>query len=271
VTLRVITFLSDYGLADEFVGVCHAVIAQISPDARVIDLSHGVPRHDIQTGALTLAAALPYAPTGVHLAVVDPEVGGTRRAIAVELADKRILVGPDNGLLWPAAQQGGGVIEAVEITHSPLRLEPVSATFHGRDIFAPVAAHLAWDTELGDAGRPFDPAELQTLDLPTAQIDGDRLAAPVTVVDRFGNLRLAATHDDLEAIGLRLGQLTTVQLASGESHQARYVRTFAEAQHGELILYEDAARQLAVALSHGDAAERLALKLGDHLTLGRDG
>src|SRR5437660_9297243 len=138
----VITFLSDYGLDDHFVGVCHGVIATICPQARVIDITHGIARHDVRAGALALRSALPYVPVGVHLAVVDPDVGAQRRAVALRVSDERLLVGPDNGLLWLAADQAGGVVEAVDIARSPFRLEPVSATFHGRDIFAPVAARL---------------------------------------------------------------------------------------------------------------------------------
>src|SRR3954469_3218468 len=151
-----VTFLSDYGLVDEFVGVCHAVIARIAPEARVIDLTHGIPRHDARTGALVLARALPYAPPGVHLAVVDPEVGAERRGVAIRCAEEgRFLVGPDNGLLMPAAAAFGGAVEAVDVARSPHRLEPVAATFHGRDVFAPVAAHLAAGAEVRDAGTPL--------------------------------------------------------------------------------------------------------------------
>lgn len=144
----VITFLSDYGLLDEFVGICHAVIARRCPPARVIDLTHAIPRHDVRAGAVVLAAAVPFLPPGVHLAVVDPGVGAEgahgRRAVALRTADgDRLLVGPDNGLLMPAAARLAGVSEAVDIGASPERLEPVSRTFHGRDIFAPVAAALA--------------------------------------------------------------------------------------------------------------------------------
>src|SRR5919199_2965766 len=156
-----ITFLSDYGVRDEFVGVVHAVIARICPDAHVIDISHGVPRHDVVAGARMLGRALPYAPPGVHLAVVDPEVGARRRAIALRTAeDERFLVGPDNGLLLPAAEHFGGIAEAVEISASPWRLEPVSATFHGRDVFAPVAARPACGAPLAEAGAPPPPDEL---------------------------------------------------------------------------------------------------------------
>src|SRR5579859_4186141 len=148
----VITFLSDYGLQDDFVGICHGVIAGICPEARVIDLGHGVRRHDVRGGAIVLAGALPYLPAGVHLAVVDPDVGASRRAVALRAADDRLLVGPDNGVLWLAAHASGGVVEAADIVRSPFRLEPVSATFHGRDIFAPVAAHLAAGASLAQAG-----------------------------------------------------------------------------------------------------------------------
>ncbi len=171
--LVVITFLSDYGTADDFVGVCHAVMARIAPDVRVVDLSHGIARHDLRTGALVLRRTLPFAAPGVHLAVIDPEVGGTRRAVAVRCAEEdRLLVGPDNGLLLPAAERFGGVAEVVEISTSPCRLLPVSATFHGRDLFAPVGAHLAGGVELAETGDPLDPAELVALDLPTARLEG---------------------------------------------------------------------------------------------------
>ena len=154
---RPITFLSDYGLADEFVGVVHGVIAGICPDARVIDVTHGIPRHDVRAGATVLERALPYLPAGVHLAVVDPDVGAQRRAVALRTAGEgRLLVGPDNGLLTPAAERFGGVGEAVEISASPWRLEPVSATFHGRDIFAPVSAALADGAALSAVGERID-------------------------------------------------------------------------------------------------------------------
>src|SRR4051794_16398862 len=156
-----VTFLSDYGLEDDFVGVVHAVIARIAPDARVIDLTHGIARHDVRSGALTLARALPYAPAGVHLAVVDPEVGAERRAVAFRCAaDDRLLVGPDNGLLMPAAAALGGAVEAVDISRSAHRLEPVAATFHGRDVFGPVAAALAAGAPFLGAGDPMGVDEL---------------------------------------------------------------------------------------------------------------
>jgi S-adenosylmethionine hydrolase len=208
----VITLLTDYGLDDEFVGVCHGVISLICPQARVIDLTHGIERHDILAGALILADSLRFMPVGVHVAVVDPGVGSPRRAVALALKDGRSLVGPDNGLLWPAAQAGGGVIEAVEISASPLALDAVSATFHGRDIFAPVAAHLAAGVALGDAGVRLDPDRLVGLQLPRSRIEHGVLVTEVTLVDRFGNAQLAATREDCETLGLSFGDAVEVGL-----------------------------------------------------------
>lgn len=255
-----VSFLSDYGLVDGFVGICHGVIATICPAARVIDISHGVPRHDVRAGALILRAALPFLPAGVHLAVVDPDVGAQRRAVALRAADGPLLVGPDNGLLSLAAADAGGVIEAVDIGSSPWRLEPVSATFHGRDIFAPVAARLAAGEPLADAGTPLDPGALVTLDLPRARVEDGALVSHAVYVDRFGNVQLDARHEELAAAGLKLGHGALV----GE-HPARYVRTFADGAEGELLLYEDSARMLAVAVSRGSAAERLCVAAGDEL------
>lgn len=262
-----ITFLSDYGLEDDFVGVCHGVIAMLCPEARVIDLTHGIPRQDIRAGALSLAGALPFTPIGVHLAVVDPDVGARRRAVALRLADERVLVGPDNGLLWLACGQAGGVVEAVEVAHSPLRLQPVSATFHGRDIFAPVAARLAGGTPLGAAGQPLDPAELVRLDLPVARAQDGWLVCHALYVDRYGNVALDAGHDDLEAAGLRLGRSVELRDAAGATHTCVFARTFAEVSPGELLVYEDAYRRLAVAVSHGDASQVLGLRADVELWL----
>jgi S-adenosylmethionine hydrolase len=264
---RPITFLSDYGLADEFAGVVHAVIARIAPDARVIDLSHGIGRQDVLGGALVLARALPYAPAGVHLAVVDPEVGARRRAIALRTAEEdRLLVGPDNGLLLGAAERFGGVLEVVEISASPWRLEPVSATFHGRDLFAPVTARLAAGAELAEAGVPLEPAELVRLELPAAAIEPGALQTLVTGTDGFGNVILGAVADDLAAAGLRLGQPIIVRV---ESRRVPGViaRTFADVAERGLLVYEDAGGALAVAVNGGHAAGLLGVRPGATLRL----
>jgi S-adenosyl-L-methionine hydrolase (adenosine-forming) len=263
-----ITFLSDYGLEDEFAGVCRAVIAGICPEARVIDLTHGIPRHDVRAGALVLRGALAYLPTGTHLAVVDPDVGAERRAVAIRTADERVLVGPDNGLLSLAATAGGGVVEAVDIAHSPFRLEPVSATFHGRDIFAPVAAKLAAGVALAEAGEPCDPAQLVAVELPRPRYEAGALVAHALYVDRFGNVQLDVAHADLADSGIKLGRAVRITaVASGLSRRAQFARTFADAGEGELILYEDAYRMLAVAVSHGDAAATLDLSIDDELRM----
>lgn len=262
-----ITFLTDYGLQDEFVGTCHAVIAQICPSARVIDLTHGIPRHDVRAGAIALADAHPYLPSSVRLAVVDPEVGAARRAVALGAADGSLFVGPDNGLLWPAAAAAGGIVEAVEISHSPWRLEPVSATFHGRDIFAPVAARLAAGRPVAEAGQPIDVGELVALELPRAEHRDGALAAVVLGVDGFGNAQLAATHEDVEEHGLKLGRRLELTLPSGARQEARFVRAFAEAPAEKLIVYEDAARRLAIAINYGNAGERLDLRPGAEILI----
>lgn len=263
-----ITFLTDYGLRDDFVGICHGVMARVCPAARIIDITHEIPRHDVRAGAIALAEALPYMPDGVALAVVDPGVGSRRRAVALELADGQRLVGPDNGLLWPAARLGGGVARAVDIGHSPFALEPVSATFHGRDIFAPVAAHLALGARLTDAGRPVHPGDLVVLELSAARVEDGSLVAHVRQIDRFGNLQLDARAAELTGAGLAPGDRPRLELADGPVHDITYARTFADVSRGELLLYEDAQRRLALAVSDGDAAARLGLAVDDELRIG---
>jgi S-adenosylmethionine hydrolase len=257
------TFLSDYGLEDDFVGVCHAVIARIAPEARVVDLDHGLDRHDIRTAALVLRRALPFAAPGVHLAVVDPGVGAERRAIALRTSEEdRILVGPDNGLLSLAAQRFGGIAEVVDVARSPHRLEPVSATFHGRDIFSPVAAHLALGAPLGDAGDPNDPDEIVRLDMPMAFLENDELYAHAVSFDHFGNIMLDVEHAELTDSGFRLGHSVDVN-----GHTGVYATTFADVAPGQLILYEDAYRTLALAVNRGSAKELLGVGRDDELRI----
>jgi S-adenosyl-L-methionine hydrolase (adenosine-forming) len=252
---RPITFLSDYGLEDDFVGVCHAVIARIAPDARVVDLTHGLGRHDIRTAALVLRRALPFCAPGVHLAVVDPGVGGERRAIALRTTEEdRILIGPDNGVLSLAAQRFGGIAEVVDVARSRHRLEPVAATFHGRDLFAPVAAHLALGAPLGEAGDPVDADEIIRLDMPLARLEDGVLTAHAVRFDRFGNIMLDLEHAELTGSGFLLGHPVDVNGRRGV-----YATTFADVGAGELILYEDAYRTLALAVNRGSARELLGV------------
>ena len=262
----IVTLLTDYGRDDDFVGVCHGVIRGIHPEAQIVDITHGLERYAVRQGALVLRNTLPFMPLGVHVAVVDPQVGTERRALALRTTDGRLLVGPDNGLLSLAWERCGGIDLAVDITRSPHRLEPVSATFHGRDIFAPVAAHLARGAELADAGDQLDDAELQTVGLPEPRVEDGTLVGHALVVDRFGNVALNVDHEDMAGTDITLGSTVEIDVA-GELYLATYAQTFADVRPGELIVYEDAYRTLAVAINRGDAAATLAVRPDAELRL----
>ena len=262
-----VSFLSDYGHEDEFVGVCHGVIARRCPDARIVDITHEIPRGDIRLGALVLADALPYMPLGVHLAVVDPGVGAIdgRAAVALRAAEHdRVLVGPDNGLLMIAAERLGGALEAVEISNSPERLQPVSRTFHGRDIFAPVAAALAAGASLAEVGAPIDATALHRLQLPAASVADGALTAHVLRADRFGNLTLDASGAEL-ASALGTDQREVIVEVAGRAFAARRAGTFSDVGAGELVVYEDGNRMAAIAVNLGSAAERLGIATDQQL------
>lgn len=252
-----ITFLSDYGYEDEYVGVCHGVIERIAPGATVIDLAHGLPPHDVRAAALALRDAIPYLPKGVHLGVVDPKVGTPRRPLAMRCHDGQQFVGPDNGLFWPAIERCGGVEVAVDISQGPYRLEPVSATFHGRDLFAPVAARLALDTPVENAGRPVSPEEIVRLEIPRPASSPREIRAQVLAVDRFGNLRLNVDRELMRNTGFAQGDALSVQVGR-KRKRAVFGRTFADAQLGEAVIYEDSGLAIAVALNGKNAAEALA-------------
>jgi S-adenosylmethionine hydrolase len=261
----VITFLTDYGLDDAFVGVCHGVIAGICPQARVIDLTHGVPRGDVRAGALMLRGALGYVPVGVHLAVVDPGVGGPRRAVAVRTTDGRRFVGPDNGLLIPAADVCGGVVEAVSITNPQIMLQPVSRTFHGRDVFSPAAARLAGGMPLSELGPAIDPADLVRRETPDHRIEGGIVHAPVQYIDRYGNIQLAVSAGELDGL-FELGRMAEVDTGD-DRYYARCSDTFTDVGPGEFVLYEDASGLLSLALNRGNAAELTATEVGDEIAI----
>jgi S-adenosylmethionine hydrolase len=265
-TPRPITFLSDYGYEDEFAGVCRAVISQIAPGAPLIDLTHGIGRQDVRQGAVALANALPSCPPGVHLAVVDPGVGSSRRAVAVAASEGRFLVGPDNGLLSRALDRLGGAIGAVELSRSPFRLEPVSATFHGRDLFAPVAAHLALGAHLKEAGEPIDPASLATLDLPTPTISETEIVAHAIHEDGYGNVTLDLDASMLGDGPLRPGDGLEIRAPDGR-FEAIWVRTFADVGPGDALLFEDSSGALALAVSGGSAAGLMDLRPDSEVTL----
>jgi S-adenosylmethionine hydrolase len=268
-TQPMITFLSDYGLGNEFVGVCHAVIARRCPDARVIDLTHSIPRHDVHTGAIVLRATLPYLPDAIILAVVDPGVGTSgargRRAVAVRTVDEgRLLVGPDNGLLLPVCERLGGIAEAVDVEASPERLEPVSPTFHGRDIFAPVAGALAAGAPLEGLGEPLAPDSLRRLNIPVAVMTDRGLELHVLHSDTFGNVILDGQTEQVAELGLQLGDEVWVH-GGGRSHRATFARTFADVHPGGLLLYKDGLGMLALAVNRGSAADLLGAERHDEV------
>jgi len=261
-----VSFLSDFGLQDDFVGTCHGVIKLISPETHIIDVTHGIPPQQILQGALVLASTLPYVPAGVHLAVVDPGVGSQRRALALRDVEGRSFVGPDNGLLVPAAERAG-IAVVHEIANPDYALPAVSRTFHGRDIFAPAAAHLANGLALEELGPPLAPDALVRLDLPRPQLGQSRIVATILYVDSFGNIALNLTRDDLTQIGIAPGTQVELDLA-GERVYAIAARTFADARAGDIILYEDSYGNMSIAISGGDAAQMLHARAGQPLRIG---
>ena len=256
-----VTFLSDFGLQDDFVGTCHGVIKSIAPQVEIIDVTHGIPPQQVLQGALVLANTTRYMPVGVHLAVVDPGVGSSRRALALRSGDGRLFVGPDNGLLVPAADRLGGVDAVHELANAEYALESVSRTFHGRDLFAPAAAHLASGVGLELLGPPLAADALARLDLPEPEVGTSRLRSTVLAIDRFGNIQLNVDRSHLEAAGILPG--TRVELQVGpERYFAVAARTFADARPGDLILYEDSYRNLSIAINGGNAAAMFNIKPG---------
>src|SRR6202034_2233118 len=222
---RYLSFLTDYGLEDGFVAACHGVAARIAPHATIIDVTRLVPPGDIRRGAAVLAQTVGYLPPAVHVAVVDPGVGTVRRAIAVAAGDS-IVVGPDNGLLSWAIAALGGAQQAIQLTNGELWLHPVSATFHGRDIFAPVAAHLANGTDITSVGDEIDVADLVSLPAPTSRVHDGEAEGEVMSVDRFGNVQLSLAASDAGRMGLGLG--SSVVVRCGRRHLTLpYLETFA--------------------------------------------
>jgi S-adenosylmethionine hydrolase len=265
--MTVITFLTDFGLEDDFVGTCHGVIARIAPDARVIDVTHGVSPQAVLAGGLVLRATTPYMPVGVHLAVVDPDVGGNRRAVALATEDGRIFIGPDNGLLMLAADDHG-ITAAHEITDDRYRLQNVSNTFHARDIFAPAAAHLAAGVPIEALGPEIDPATLVRIEVPEPSIGRTQVSTTVLVVDRFGNVSTNARHEHLEQLGLEEGDRVEIRL-SLDRYFAVVAQTFADAPPGELIVFEDSSGYVSLAISRGDAARLTGVAAGDEVRIAR--
>ena len=232
----------------------------------MIDITHGIPPQHVLQGALVLANTLPFMPTGVHVAVVDPGVGGERKPLALRGGDGRLYVGPDNGLLLVAADSLGGIEEAVEIANEAFMLTPVSRTFHGRDVFSPAGAHLAAGVELRELGPVLDPAELARLELPVAQIGTARIRATALYIDRFGNIQLNLRSKDLEKVGIVPGTKVEVEVRF-ERYFAVAARTFAEVRTGDIVLYEDSYRNIALAINQGNAARMFSLQVGQEVRL----
>ena len=256
-----VSFLSDYGTTDEFVGVVHSVIRQIAPEVRVIDLTHQVPAHDIRAGGLSLARSAQYLAPGVVLAVVDPGVGTARKAIAVEVGDgESILVGPDNGLLAPAVAMVGGATRAVELTAEAYRFPAPGPTFAGRDVFAPAAAHLCNGVDLTELGPEIDPFSLTPAMIPITREEGDELIAEVLWTDQFGNLQLNVDPAEIESLGDRIELRFGTRSRTGIRHE-----TYAEVAVGEIGLIVDSYGLVSLAVNRASAAEELVLYTGDEV------
>jgi S-adenosylmethionine hydrolase len=253
-----ISFTTDYGTFDGFVAACHGSIARIAPEVRVIDVTHHVPPADVARGAAVLAQTAPYLPRSVHLAVVDPGVGTARRGVVLGTPNGA-LIGPDNGLLIPAAEALGGIDEAYELTNKDWFLGDVSRTFHGRDLFSPAAAHVAAGATLADAGTAVDPGDLVRLPAPVVSVGDGWLEAEVMTVDRFGNVQLAADGDLLRGLGGELVVNGTVN--------ARRGATFADVDPGGLLVFEDSAGHVAIAVNNGRAVVVLSVRPGDVVRL----
>ncbi|HEX6356797.1 SAM-dependent chlorinase/fluorinase [Actinophytocola sp.] len=256
-----ISFTTDYGIDDGFVGICEGVIARIAGGPRVIHISHTVPPQDVRRGASVLAQAVPYLPPAVHLAVVDPGVGTDRRGVVL-VAAEGVLVGPDNGLLVPAAEVLGGVRAAYELAEPTYRLSTVSATFHGRDVFAPAAAHLAAGVTPEHFGPAVDPATLVRLPEPETTVEPGKLTTEIQYIDTFGNIQLAATGADFDACGANLGAMAHANI-NGRSANATVGRTFDDAGPEGLIVYVDSSGRVALAINEGSAAREFGGSVGD--------
>lgn len=253
-----ISFMSDYGLDDEFVGVVKSVIRSIVPEAEVIDITHGIAPHDVRAGGLALARASQYLVPGVVLAVVDPGVGSDRRAVAVEVGGgASVLVGPDNGVLAAAVAMVGGATAAVELDNAVFHVPAPGPTFDGRDIFAPVAAHLCAGVPLHQLGSPIDPGSLMPGLLPVGGRDGEVVSGEVLWTDHFGNLQLNLDPDDLDGFG---GEV--VLTFGAKTRRAVRVTTFGQIPDGAIGLLVDSYGLLALAVSGGSAAEELGLADG---------
>jgi S-adenosylmethionine hydrolase len=260
-----VSFLSDYGRTDEFVGVCHAVMLDIAPHLRVVDITHDLPPFDIRAGALTLVRSVQYLPAGIVLAIVDPGVGTDRRCIAVEV-ENGVLVGPDNGVLAPAVAMLGGAQTVVALANPEYQLEAPGPTFAGRDVMAPAAAHLANGVAITELGDVVDAASLVPGLLPLPSEEEGDLVGEVLWVDRFGNCQTNLDPDMLSMRGVDPGDAIEVRFGD-DGRRARWVRTFADAKPSEVVVLVDSYGLLAIALDRRSAAQELKLRAGSRITI----
>lgn len=265
-----ITFLSDFGHVDEFVGVVHGVISKLSPDARVIDLSHAISPGNIRSGALALTRAIQYLPEGVVLAVVDPGVGTARRAVAAQ-TPWGFFVGPDNGLLSPAVAMVGGAFAIVSIENPEARIPSPGETFHGRDVFAPAAALLAsGEAKLSDLGPAVDPESVMPLLLPLPESETGRVVGEVWWVDRYGNCQTNIGPDVMVESGVSPGDEITVRVGAMTYH-CTWVTTYGDVAEGDLLVHVDSSGLMAVSVRNGQASDDLNLGEGTAVTLSAPG
>jgi S-adenosylmethionine hydrolase len=266
-----ISFLTDYGIEDEFVGVVKAVVRDLAPHVHVIDLTHAIAPYDVRAGSLALARSIPYVPSGVVLAVVDPGVGTSRRAIAIEVAGgDGVLVGPDNGLLAPAVALAGGADRSVVLDIESLHLQSPGATFAGRDVFAPVAAQLCNGLDLYEVGTPVDPATLLPGVIPLPREEGDGLQCEVLWVDHFGNCQLNIGPDDIAGWGDRVRLRVPDPTGGTTIRSAAVVASFEQIGAGAIGLVVDSTGLLAVAVDRGSAAAQVPLHVGAEVAVLRD-
>jgi S-adenosyl-L-methionine hydrolase (adenosine-forming) len=262
-----VTFLSDFGFEDPFLGVCKGVIARIAPEVRVLDVMHMVNPQDVEQAAAVLASAIPYLPSpAVHLVVVDPFRPAPVRGIAVRTADGSTFVSPDNGVTsqaWPAL---GGAVQAHLIDNRALWNPAPARTFRGRDVFSPVAARLASGTPLDEVGTPIDVEELELLPVRAPVVDDDHVHAEIITVDHFGNLTLNAHRSHLEQAGIGLGDEVELR-CSGKARTVSFLLTYGEAGRRDLVVCEDSFGTVTVAVNQGSAAKALRVDRGDPVVI----
>ena len=264
-TPEFVSFLSDYGLRDEFAGVCRAIILALASEVKIVDITHDIPAHDVRAGALALVRAVQYLPDGIVLGVVDPGVGTERRAIAVE-TESGYFLGPDNGLLAPAVAMVGGAERAVSLTNDTYHLASPGPTFAGRDIFAPAAGYLAAGVPLTDLGEEIDPIGMVPglVSLPTDE-DGT-IVGEVWWVDHFGNCQLNIDPSELQRLGVDVGGSLELRFG-GQARMARWVQTYGDAKPSELVALVDSYGLVSIALDCRSAAEELGLHGGSGITV----